>query len=249
MRQPIEESVSEPVVPRPVPTSSSLTDRLRDWVEWFGLARLITSALATLVVCVGGWWLIRTPPPPAESALPVASSEVAVGSATLPPPPTVVASTTVEAQDPSTVVVHVTGAVTAPGVFELPTGSRVADAIDRAGGPTPGADAGALNLAQSLVDGVRIYVPIVGEDVAIDISDPMAAGPLPDVDSVPVGPVDVNRADTPQLETLPGVGPATAAAIITERNRNGPFASFEDLERVPGIGPAKLGALEGLVTT
>jgi competence protein ComEA len=63
------------------------------------------------------------------------------------------------------------------------------------------------------------------------------------------GPVDVNNADATLLETLPGVGPATAAAIITERERNGPFLGVDDLDRVPGIGPAKLAALRDLVTT
>jgi competence protein ComEA len=67
--------------------------------------------------------------------------------------------------------------------------------------------------------------------------------------SIPSGPIDVNAATTDELESLPGVGPATAAAIVTERERNGPFLDVDDLDRVPGIGPAKLEALRGLVTT
>lgn len=246
MRQPIEDSPSEPVVARPV-VDRSVPDRMRDWIEWFGLARLVTSALAVIVVCVGGWWLIRTPATPPESALPVAAAEVAAGSVTLPPPSTVESSAPEAGTESPSVVVHVAGAVIVPGVFEFSAGGRVADAIDRAGGPSVDADVAALNLAAPLVDGTRIYVPIVGEDVPIDRAVP-SADPS-DAGDGPTGPIDVNRAGASELETLPGVGPATAAAIVTERDRNGPFVSFADLERVPGIGPAKLAAMDGLVTT
>ena len=247
MRQPIEDFPSEPAVPRPI-VDRSVPDRMRDWVEWFGLARMVTSALAVAVVCIGGWWLIRTPLAPPESTLPVAAAEVAPGSVTLPPP------STLDAPGPdvldaahAVVVVHVAGAVLLPGVFELPANSRVADAIHRAGGASAEADPGALNLAAPLIDGTRIYVPIVGEEVPFSVAnaDTTTVGD----DAGPIGPVDVNRASTSELETLPGVGPATAAAIVTERDRNGPFVSFADLERVPGIGPAKLASMEGLVTT
>jgi competence protein ComEA len=248
VRQPIEDSPSEPVVARPV-MDRSIPDKLRDWVEWFGLARMVTSAIAVVVVCVGGWWLIRTPPAPPESALPVATPEVAAGSDTLPPPSTLeVAAPDIVDINSSVVVVHVAGAVRVPGVFELGANGRVADAIDRAGGPSTDANIGALNLAAPLVDGSRIYVPAVGEEMPISVAV-LAAGATTQGGSAPIGPVDVNRASTSELETLPGVGPATAVAIVTERDRNGPFVSFADLERVPGIGPAKLSAIEGLVTT
>ena len=248
MRQPIEESPAEPVVTRPL-MDVSLADRVRDWVNWFGLARLVTSAVAVVVVCIGGWWLIRTPPPPPESALPVAAADVALGSVTLPPPSTMQPSDSESIDTPSSVVVvHVAGAVLLPGIFELPANSRVADAIDRAGGPSAEAEPAALNLAALLVDGTRIYVPTVGEEVPSEISVSGAtSGAAADVG--PVGPIDVNRANAVELQTLPGVGPATAEAIVAERDRNGPFVSFADLERVPGIGPAKLAAMEGLVTT
>ena len=252
MRQPIEDPPSEPVVARPV-VDRSVPDKLRDWIEWFGLARLVTSAIAMAVVCAGGWWLIRTPPAPPESALPVAAAGTSSG-VTLPPPSTVApppddpggfdAADDVAA---SAVVVHVAGAVLVAGVFELSPGGRVADAIDRAGGPSADADVAALNLAAPLVDGSRIYVPTVGEEVPVEAAADPAVSPGHSV--APTGPVDVNRAGPVELETLPGVGPTTAAAIVTERDRNGPFVSFADLERVPGIGPAKLAAMEGLVTT
>ncbi len=246
MRQPIEESPSDHGVARPV-IDRSVVDRLREWVDWFGVTRLVTSALATVVICLGAWWLIRSPSAPPESMLPVAAAQVAAGSVTLPPPSTVDPPEGPDDVESSVVVVHVAGAVLVPGVFELPERSRVADALDRAGGPAAGADPGALNLAAPLVDGTRIYVPVVGEEVPVEVS--AVESGATEVDAPTAGPVDVNRASASELEMLPGVGPATAAAIVTERDRNGPFASFEDLERVPGIGPAKLAALEGLVTT
>lgn len=232
--------------PRPV-AAPGVAERFREWTEWIGVARLVTSAVAVVVVCAGAWFLVRTPTPPPESSLPTALGGGSLPLTTLAPP-----STTAEVDDPvdsndaSTIVVHVAGAVVASGVHELPADARVADAIDLAGGVTLEADPEVINLAAPLHDGSRIYVPMVGEEAP----PPSEVVPVGDsgTDIAP-GPVDVNAADARTLETLPGIGPATAAAILTERDRNGPFASFEDLERVPGIGPAKLAALEGLVTT
>ena len=141
------------------------------------------------------------------------------------------------------VVVHVAGAVAEPGVYELPSGSRVLVAIDAAGGPLPKAEPSALNLAAPLVDGERIYVPRVGEIVPVAVDDPSSGAGVQ-----PSGPVDVNHATVDQLDELPGIGPATAAAIVDHREQNGPFATVDDLEAVRGIGPAKLEAIRDLVS-
>jgi competence protein ComEA len=219
---------------------AALGERLRDWTEWFGPARLVTSAIAVVIVCVGAWFLLRPPPPPTEASLPMATTP-AVDTST---PTSIMPGAPVEPGfEPGAVIVHVAGAVASPGVYELDDGSRVDDAVRRAGGPTSAADTAQLNLASPLSDGDRIYVPEVGE--ALPPPPPSPSGPT---DTTP-GPVDVNRATAEQLQVLPGVGPATAAAIVTERELNGPFSSFDDLERVPGIGPAKLAALTGLVVT
>lgn len=233
---------------RPTPPVSDGA-RVREWVEWFGLARLVTSALAVAIVCLGAWWLLRAPRPPTEATLPMATPVASTG----PPAGTVVPSVERPLDDVQVVIVHVTGSVERPGVYELPPGSRVADALVEAGGPTDQADPGALNLAAHLPDGARIVVPEVGEELppdaplGIDTTDVVDPGRSDDAAPPPV--IDVNVASALELEALPGVGPATAAAIVLERERNGPFASVGDLERVPGIGPVRLASISELVTT
>ena len=155
-------------------------------------------------------------------------------------------------RDPATtaaavVQVHAAGAVVAPGVHRLPAGARVADLVAAAGGLTPDADVDRVNLAAVLVDGSRVYVPRRGEssvpNVPAEVGAGGGAGP-----STPKGPVDLNTATVEELDTLPGVGPTTAQAIIDHRTRNGPFRSVDDLAKVRGIGPAKLAELRPLVT-
>ena len=219
------------------PASPSWTERVRAWIAWFGAGRMVAGALAAVIVCGGAYWLVRAPMPPTETALPVASTGVA--TATDAPSPSVPSTMT------ESVLVHVAGAVVEPGVYEVASGARVRDAIVAAGGPTADADWNVLNLAAVVGDASRVYVPTVGEEVPVDALDasgvPAGAGPL--------RPVDVNRASAEELDELPGVGPATAAAIVTERTLNGPFVDIDDLDRVSGIGPAKLAALRDLVTT
>jgi competence protein ComEA len=214
-------------------------------VDWFGLTRLLTSAVAVVVVFAGSWFLVRTLPPPGEVSLPVANS--GGGSSTAPAVTLPVAPVETGPPPPtnSRVTVHVAGAVLLPGVYELSPGSRVDDAVEGAGGGTGDAELGRINLAAPIIGGDQIYVPAVGEDVPPAVLGPASAPS----ESTPSGPVDTNRASACELESLPGVRPVTAAAIVDERNRNGPFSSFDDLERVPGIGPAKLARLVGLLAT
>lgn len=141
-------------------------------------------------------------------------------------------SASVAAADAS-VVVDVQGAVEQPGVYVLANGARVLDAIARAGGATDDADTSGLNLAQPLVDGAQIIVPVEGEAPPVEAQSDL---------------VNVNTADAATLETLPRVGPTLAAAIIAFREEHGPFTQIADLEQVPGIGPAVLAQLEPLVT-
>lgn len=235
----------EPVLPPEPPVAGSWPSSLAAWVRWFGPARLVTSALAVVVVCAGLFWLLRTSPPPTEAGLPVATS---VRSSTT-------TATVGPTEPPGPVSVHVAGAVEHAGVYELPAGARVHAAIEAAGGATTDADVDLLNLAAAVVDGSRVYVPEVGE--ALPAAAPTIVSAIDGVSEATVGgapagthaPIDVNRASVAELDLLPGVGPATAAAIVTERDRNGPFLSVDDLTRVRGIGPAKLDALRELITT
>jgi competence protein ComEA len=243
-------------VHRPSPRGARI-EQLREWGHWFGFGRLISAAVAVVVVCAGAYWLVRTPPPPTEALLPRASTTsstppISTGTALASAPPT--ASPTTAVTTPATAVVHVAGAVVSAGVYRVDVGARVDDAIRLAGGPTPDADIDVVNLAAIVVDGSRIYVPHVGESVRPEVvpSGSTGAGSAAaGSGSESEGPriVNVNTATVEELDELPGVGPATAAAIVAEREGNGPFTGVDDLDRVPGIGPAKLDALRDLVAT
>lgn len=137
----------------------------------------------------------------------------------------------------TTVVVDVQGAVAQPGVYRLPAGARVLDAIARAGGASAEAAPGGLNLARPIVDGEQLLVPTEGEQ-----AEAVAASP------VDGGLVSLNRGDQAALETLPRVGPTLALAIIAHRDEHGPFTDIAQLDDVPGIGPALLATLTPLVS-
>ena len=143
-------------------------------------------------------------------------------------------------------VVDVGGAVRRPGLYRLPAGSRVADAIEAAGGYGAGVDAVAvgvrLNLAAPLTDGAQVRVPMRGEAPAA--ASPGSGGG----DGGATGPIDVNTASAEALDTLPGVGPATAAKIIAAREEQA-FASVDDLLARKVVGPATLEKLRPLITT
>ena len=154
--------------------------------------------------------------------------------------------------------VHVDGAVKKPGVYYFEAGARVIDAVESAGGFGAKAYSAAVNLAQPLEDGQQILIPTVDEAGARQ--SPGAAGGgsedpgpgSPGASAVPgsspsSGPVNINRASTSELVTLPGIGEATAAKIIADREANGPFRSVDDLTRVSGIGAKKLEALRDLI--
>jgi competence protein ComEA len=145
----------------------------------------------------------------------------------------------------STLVVHVSGAVAAPGIVTLPDGSRVGDAVTRAGGPTDDAWVDRLNLAQPLSDGERVHVPAEGEE---DPPSSSGAAPSADGGAAPRGPVDLNRAGAEELETLPGIGPTRARAIVDHRETHGPFGEPGDLRAVAGIGEATFQQLADLVS-
>jgi len=149
-------------------------------------------------------------------------------SSTALPPPT-------QLLVPEPVTVHVTGLVRTPGLYRLPAGARVADAITAAGGPVEGAVLEAINLARVLFDGEQLIVAGPGEE-------PGSAAAASDTR------VNLNRASASQLQALPGVGPVLAQRIVDHRETRGPFRSVRDLRQVKGIGDKLFRALQDLVT-
>lgn len=215
--------------------------------------RLVAAVVAVVVVILVGWRLLAPPAPPPEMAIPFADASVpeageagagaagsdGAGGAGAPAPAASSGSAApgaaaMGAEAGGEIVVHVVGAVAAPGVQHLPAGSRVADAVEAAGGASPDADLSRINLAAVATDGQQVYVLRQGEQ-----QPPPPAGGTGDP-AGGEGPVNVNTATASQLEELPGVGPATAEAIIAHRDQHGPFGSVDDLIDVRGIGEAKL---------
>ena len=219
-----------------VPSPGALADRLG-----VSPATVVLGVFAVAAAAVGGWWALRAPsgPDPAE-ILPMASSVEIPIPAPLSVP------------DPARIVVDVVGAVARPGLHELPAASRIADAVEAAGGLTADADRMRLNLAEPLSDGSRLWVPAVGEGTGPEVV-PLTAG-TSDAGRVGAGGgragarLNVNTADAVALEELPGIGPALADAIVEHRRRSGPFATVDELVEVSGIGPTKLEQIRPLAT-
>lgn len=146
----------------------------------------------------------------------------------------------------SAILVHVDGAVAAPGVYELKETARVNDAVQAAGGLTDDADTSSVNLAATLADGSKVHIPAQGEAVEQSSSSAGDSGAGASSSSSS-GLININTASAEELDALPGVGPSTAASIVEDRERNGPFASPEDLMRVSGIGEKKFAKLQASI--
>ncbi|MGA2491049.1 MAG: ComEA family DNA-binding protein [Anaerolineales bacterium] len=131
---------------------------------------------------------------------------------------------------PGSLTVYVSGAVATPGVYSLPDGSHVDDAVKAAGGSLPGAELNNINLAVQLTDGQQINVP-----------------GIVDTSHVNAGRVNINTATVDDLDTLPGIGPTTAQAIVDYRLQHGPFQVIQDIQNVPGIGPATFAQIQNYI--
>jgi competence protein ComEA len=153
----------------------------------------------------------------------------------------------------SPLAVHVTGAVSRPGVYLFPQGSRVEEALEAAGGLSPEADAQLLNLAAPLHDGERLWVPIKVQQAAgapADTGNPpgyftVEGGNTPQASS---GRINLNTATQAELESLPNIGPVTAEKIIAYRQANGYFSQIEDIQLVSGIGPVTFEKIKDLIS-
>ena len=153
----------------------------------------------------------------------------------------------------SSVVAYISGAVAAPGVYSGPAGMRINDLVTLAGGLGEQADAARINLAAAVADGEHIHVPALGEEMPAPAAPNASGGASADAQggaqaSAGGGLVNVNAASVQELQSLPGIGPALAGAIVTWREENGRFSAIEDLLEVSGIGDAKFAQLRDKVS-
>src|SRR4051794_11137870 len=186
--------------------------------------RLAAWAAAALVLALlSAWYLAR-------------SGQVAGGA----PPPAAAAISVHEDEGGSRVTIDVAGAVKKPGVYRLSSSQRVEDALERAGGPTRRADLSQINRAAKLEDGRQILVPARASKSTTSAAAPTGT-------AAPNQPVNLNTATLEQLDTLDGVGPATAQKILDFRTEHGGFGSVDELDQIPGIGEKRLAALRDRV--
>lgn len=197
--------------------------------EWVGRHRALLSAAILAAVAVSLLvLLVRRPDPPrviVQQAAQHAASQAATRPAASP-------------QVTSFLVVHLSGEVIAPGVYRLPVGARVDDALKAAGGPTGEGDVHRLNLAARLADGQQIVVP--------KRVDPALAG-LAQVASPTPGRVNLNLASVAELDGLPGVGPVTAQRIVAYREQHGPFTNVEQLKAAKLVNAATFEKIKDLI--
>lgn len=208
---------------------------VRHWVAFVGVRRIAGSLIGTLVAIGVGWFVFRPSPTPVEFSLPsITTSVVAMGG--------------------GDIQVHVVGAVKKPGVYTLPSSSRVINAVAAAGGALGSADLEGINMAQTLMDSEQVFIPTRSVSrPRVTVAPRLRPRPRTTSTTVPTGAqtsrtININTATATQLETLTGVGPATAKAIITYRTTKGLFTKVEDLLNVPGIGPSKLAAMRGEIS-
>ena len=239
------------------------------WVTWVGVPRLVGGALAVTIGAVVLVLVLRVPEPPIENTIPQAgvTTSVVTSAATSV---TVVNSTddarTSLVPPPTSISVHVVGAVRHAGVYVLAPGSRANDALRAAGGAQQGADTAAVNLAAVVHDGEQLFIPTRRATAAVpprrlQVMSPStratsttASSVSPVVSSVasgstgqPNGVISISTATQQELESLPGVGPATASAIVAHRRAHGPFRRVDDLLNVKGIGESKLAAMRSRI--
>jgi competence protein ComEA len=204
-----------------------------------GLLAMIT--VAALVALLAGGWVLSSRPHRIPVNATVEASAPALST------PAARSSAAVSGSSAAGVVVDVAGKVRHPGVYRLPAGARVQDAVTAAGGITPGVDPISINLARKLTDGEQVVVGLTASGQPAS-GQPATGGAGPATGGVGAGPVNLNTATAEQLDALPGVGPVLAQRIVDWRNQHGRFASVDELSNVSGIGDAKLADLKPLLT-
>jgi competence protein ComEA len=204
----------------------------------------VVAVLVALGLAVTAWWVVSSDAEPAaDQAVSMAPAGDLVQVEPVEPVATAAGAATVGAGDagtPATVTVDVAGKVRRPGIAVLDAGARVVDALEAAGGARAGVDVSGLNLARVLVDGEQILVGVPTPPGVATTTVP-APGPPPVL-------VNLNTADGVQLESLPEVGPVTAASILDWRDTHGGFTTVDELLEVDGIGEATLAKIAPHVT-
>lgn len=153
--------------------------------------------------------------------------------------------TSTETKEKNKIILHITGEVNSPGIIEIEEGSRLADAIEAAGGLTENADINKINLAYVVQDGQKINIPNVNSvDTSSYITDNIGENIIIEDISSNTSLVNINTATQTELETLTGIGPSTALKIIKYREENGKFKTIEDIKNVSGIGNSKFEAIK-----
>lgn len=241
-------------LPGPRRVTAALEDRLpagARTVAGRGTSGHHVAVIAVVLACclaVTAWWVVsgRAQPQPVSRLAPAAP----LPSESVPDSPGAGGTgTSPDAADPratgdATVIVDVAGKVRHPGIVTLPLGSRVVDALKAVGGARASVDLTSLNLARELVDGEQLLVGLAPPPHV-----PPPTGSVPGATATaPVGLVNLNTATIVELDTLPGVGPVTAQAILDWRVEHGSFSSVDELLEVDGIGEATLADLRDLVT-
>lgn len=156
--------------------------------------------------------------------------------------------TRMEQPQPDAMMVDVKGQIKLPGVYKANPGERVIDIIDRAGGLTDQADQSQVNLSAHVQDEMVIYIPAMGEEGIVPQGSSVGGTASSSGSGQTQGKININKADAAELQKLPGIGPAKAAAIIEYRQASGPFKVVEDLKKISGIGEKTFDKLKDLVT-
>lgn len=200
---------------------------MRDWIETHGLPVGVAVAVGAIAAAAAAATMGR----PAPATIEVRPLQVQ-------PTPT------------APIYVHVEGAVNAPGVYTLPSGARVFEAIEVAGGATDDADISLLNLAAKAADGQKLVVPsrAASADIGAAAGAPLAPTPAAAARAGPAPRINVNTATQRVLESLPGIGPVTAQRIIEYRQANGPFARIEQLREIRIVNASTYERIKDLIT-
>lgn len=209
-------------------------------------SELAAYAACAALVALLGWHALRSDGG-GGTATAAASSGRSTGTSTSASSAS--SEVTVGAASAGTATVHVVGEVRRPGVYRLRLGLRVQDAVKRAGGARSGADLEAINLAAKLTDAQQVVVPkkVAAGGGGAAVAATAGVGAAAGAGAAPGPPINLNSATAEQLDTLDGVGPATAQKILQYRAEHGGFGSIDDLGNIAGIGPKRLAALRGHV--